>query len=115
MIFNFFLIKSGGLNFDCKIRRESTDPADLFIAHVGAMDNLAYALKKAAQIYEENVLKQMVDQRYLSFHATELGKKIEKGNATLAECEAFITQHNEPKQSSGKQEAFERVFNNYFI
>ena len=87
----------------------------MFIAHVGAMDNLAFALKKAAQIYEENVLKQMVDQRYLSFNATELGRQIEKGNASLADCEAFITQNNEPKQTSGKQEAFERVFNNYFI
>ena len=83
ILFNLEYLNSlktkGGLNFDCKIRRESSDPADLFIGHVGAIDNLAFALKKAAQIYEDNLLKQMVDQRYLSFHTTELGKQIEKG------------------------------------
>ena len=108
-------LQPGGLNFDCKIRRESSDPSDLFISHIGAMDNLAYALKKAAQIHEDKLLKQMVDNRYISFQTTDLGKKVEDGSATLADCEAFVLQHNEPKQTSGKQETFERVFNNYFV
>lgn len=108
-------LQPGGLNFDCKIRRESSDIEDLFIAHIAAMDNLAFALKKAAQIYNENILKQMVDERYLSFKKTDLGKMIENGTASLEDCENYVHENNEPKQTSAKQEKFERVFNNYFI
>jgi xylose isomerase len=104
----------GGLNFDCKIRRESSDLEDLFIAHIGAMDTLAYALKTAAKIHEENILKSMVDQRYFTFQS-DFGKKVEAGGATFQDCEKFILENGEPKQTSAKQEKFERVFNNYFI
>ena len=51
---------TGGLNFDCKVRRESVDPVDLFIGHIGAMDNYALGLRKAAKMKEEGVLKSMV-------------------------------------------------------
>lgn len=105
----------GGLNFDCKVRRESSDLEDLFIAHIGAMDNLAFALKKAAKIWEDKHLATMVNERYSSFNTTELGKKIEEGNATVQDCEKFIHENGEPKQISGKQEKFEQVFNNYFL
>ena len=104
----------GGLNFDCKIRRESSDLEDLFIAHIGAMDTLAYALKTAAKIHEDSVLKSMVDQRYISFQS-DFGKKVESGSATFQDCEKFVMQNGEPKQTSAKQEKFERVFNNYFF
>lgn len=105
----------GGLNFDCKVRRESTDPEDLFIAHIAAMDNLAFGLKKAAQIYQDKILSSMVDERYISFHTTELGKKIESGSASFEDCEAFVKANGEPRIVSAKQEKFEQVFNNYFI
>lgn len=108
-------LEPGGLNFDCKIRRESSDPADLFIAHIAAMDTLAFALKKAAQIHKDNLLKQMLDERYLSYETSDLGKRIDEGTASLQECESFILKNNEPKQVSGKQEKFERVLNNYFV
>jgi xylose isomerase len=88
---------------------------DLFIAHIGAMDTLAFALKKAAQIRQDNILKKMVDERYQSYETTELGKKVEQGTATLADCEKFIMDNGEPKVTSAKQEKFERVFNNYFV
>lgn len=105
----------GGLNFDCKVRRESSDPEDLFIAHVGAMDNIAFALKKAAQIHSDKHLESMVNERYSSFQKSELGKKVEAGTATFQDCENFVKEHGEPKQVSGKQEKFEQVFNNYFV
>ena len=108
-------IAPGGLNFDCKIRRESSDLEDLFIAHIGAMDTLAFGLKKAAQIYEDKVLANMVNQRYMSFQTTELGKAIESGKATLADCDKFIQVNGEPKHQSAKQEKFETVFNSYFL
>lgn len=105
----------GGLNFDCKIRRESTDPADLFIAHIGAMDNLAFALKKAAKIHSDKHLEKMVSDRYISYESNDLGKLIESGKATFQDCEKFVKENGEPKQASGQQEKFEQVFNNYFV
>ena len=108
-------LQPGGLNFDCKVRRESSDPEDLFIAHIGAMDTLAYALKKAAAIHEEKLLASMVQQRYVSFDNTELGRKVEAGQSSLEDCAAFVDQHGEVKQTSAKQEKFEQVFNNYFV
>lgn len=105
----------GGLNFDCKVRRESTDPEDLFIAHVGAMDNLAYGLKKAARIYEDKFLEKMVADRYASYATTDLGKLIESGQASFEDCVKFVEANGEPKQVSGKQEHFEQTFNNYFL
>lgn len=105
----------GGLNFDCKVRRESSDLEDLFIAHIGAMDNLAFALKKAARIHTDKHLENMVSDRYSSFKTNDLGKLIEEGKASFADCEKFIKENGEPKQVSGKQEKFEQVFNNYFV
>lgn len=105
----------GGLNFDCKIRRESTDAADLFIAHIGAMDNLAFALKKAAKIHSDKHLEKMISDRYVSYESNDLGKLIESGKATFQDCEKFVKENGEPKQASGQQEKFEQVFNNYFV
>ncbi len=105
----------GGLNFDCKIRRESSDLEDLFISHIAAMDNLAFALKKAAVIFEEKILSSMVDQRYISFATTDLGKRVESGAATLQDCEAFVQANGDVQQRSGQQEKFESIFNNYFL
>lgn len=105
----------GGLNFDCKVRRESSDLEDLFIAHIGAMDNLAFALKKAAKIHLDKHLEKMVSDRYSSFKTNDLGKLIEEGKASFADCEKFIKENGEAKQVSGKQEKFEQVFNNYFV
>jgi xylose isomerase len=100
----------GGLNFDCKVRRESTDVEDLFIAHIGAMDAFASGLVQAAKIIEEGTLSRMVRERYSSFDSG-LGKRIEDGVTSLEECEAFVKEHGEPKIQSGKQELFEMLFN----
>lgn len=103
----------GGLNFDCKVRRESTDDADLFIGHIGAMDCLARGLLNAAKIREEGTLPGMVADRYKSFDDLEFGKKIEEGLLTLEDCEEYAKKHGEPEQRSGKQELYEMVLNRF--
>jgi xylose isomerase len=104
---------SGGLNFDCKVRRESTEPIDLFLGHVGAMDAYARGLRNAAKMHEEGVLDNMVRERYLSFQTEDIGQKIEAGTATLEECEACAKTMGEPKIVSGKQELYEIIRNHY--
>lgn len=103
----------GGLNFDCKIRRESTDLEDMFIAHIGAMDSFARGLKNAAKLIEDGTLDSLVKERYSSFDKG-IGAKIEKGTTSLEELEDYIMQHGEPQMSSGKQEKYEAIVN-YFV
>lgn len=103
---------SGGLNFDCKVRRESTDDVDLFIGHIGAMDTYARALRIAAKIREEGTLPGMIKERYSSFDSG-FGKKVEEGTATLEDCEKYIQENGEPEQRSGKQELYEMILNRY--
>lgn len=103
----------GGLNFDCKVRRESTDPNDLFLGHVGAMDCYALGLRKAAALHEAGVATSMLRERYLTWSTTEIGAKIEAGDATLEECAAYAKQQGEPVLKSGKQELFEIVRNQF--
>lgn len=113
-------LQPGGLNFDCKVRRESIDLEDVFIAHIGAIDTLAYGLKKAAQIYKDGLLERMLNERYLTYKTTDLGKAIDNGQASLEQCEEFILKQEKEKNDtkhveSGKQEKFETIFNSYFI
>ncbi len=105
-------LNPGGLNFDCKVRRESTDDADLFIGHIGAMDTFARGLRIAAKIREDGVLPGMVKERYASFD-DGFGKKVEEGTVTLEDCEEYVKKNGEPEQRSGKQELFEMVLNRY--
>ena len=75
---------NGGSNFDAKLRRNSTDPEDIFIAHISGMDAMARALMNAAAILEESELPAMLKERYASFDAGE-GKKFEEGKMTFEE------------------------------
>jgi xylose isomerase len=104
---------AGGLNFDCKVRRESVDPVDLFIGHIGAMDTYALGLRKAAKMKEEGTMKSMMEERYLSWKMEAIGRNIEQGEATLEECAQYAKSKGEPKKTSGKQELFELVRNRY--
>jgi xylose isomerase len=104
---------TGGLNFDCKVRRESVDPVDLFIGHIGAMDAYALGLRKAAKMHQEGTLDKMLQARYASWSAEELGKKIEAGEATLEECAAYAKEKGEPPLISGQQELFEMIRNRH--
>jgi len=104
--------KGGGLNFDAKNRRESTDLEDFFIAHIGGMDAYARGLKAAAALIEDGVLDNMVTDRYSSFDSA-LGQKLRSGTASLEEFEAHARQIGEPKKQSGKQELYENIFAEY--
>ena len=103
----------GGVNFDAKVRRESFEPIDLFYAHIGSMDAFARGLKVAAAIRAEDALDDIVQQRYSSWDG-ELGKKIEAGEATFQELDAYIADKGEAApNASGRQELIENIVNRY--
>jgi len=99
---------NGGSNFDAKLRRNSTDPEDIFIAHISGMDAMARALENAATILEKSPLPKMLKERYASFDAGD-GKKFEEGKMTLEQLVAYAKKNGEPKQTSGKQELYETI------
>jgi len=99
---------NGGSNFDAKLRRNSTDPEDIFIAHISGMDAMARALLNAAAILEQSELPQMLKERYASFDEGE-GKRFEEGNMTLEELVDYAKKNGEPKPVSGKQEKYETI------
>jgi xylose isomerase len=99
---------SGGLNFDCKVRRDSTDIYDLFWGHVAGIDQLAFGLRKAVQLVEEGTLAHMVADRYRGWDSG-LGARIEAGTITIEECEALAMQ-NQPVMESSHEERFKLVF-----
>ena len=105
-------MQGGGTNFDAKIRRNSTDNEDLFIAHVGAMDAMARALEAAAEILEKSPYKKMVSDRYASYDAGK-GKEFEDGKLSFEDVYAYAKSKGEPKQISGKQELYEAIVNMY--
>jgi len=98
----------GGTNFDAKIRRNSTDLEDLFIAHISGMDALARALLNAADILENSELPKMKKERYASFDSG-IGKDFENGKLTFEQAYEYGKKVREPKQTSGKQEKYETI------
>ena len=102
----------GGINFDAKTRRNSTDLADLFIAHIGGMDTFARALLAADRILKSSKYLAMRAKRYASFDAGN-GKKFEDGKLKLADLRAIAAASGEPKQTSGQQELFEQLIANH--
>lgn len=99
---------TGGSNFDAKIRRNSTDPEDIFIAHISGMDAMARALENAAAILEQSELPAMLKERYASFD-NGLGKDFEEGKLTLEQIYEYGKKVEEPRQTSGKQEKYETI------
>ena len=106
------ILQGGGTNFDAKLRRNSTDLEDLFIAHISGMDVMARALESAAAILEESPYKKMVSDRYASYDAGK-GKEFEEGKLSFEEVVAYAKSNGEPKQISGKQELYEAIVNMY--
>jgi len=102
----------GGLNFDAKVRRESTDIEDYFIAHIGGIDALARGLRNAAKLIEEKQFSTALHHRYSSYDSG-FGAKVENGKSSLEECEEYALKHGEPEQRSGKQEKAENQLNRY--
>lgn len=104
--------KTGGLNFDAKIRRQSIDPEDLFHAHIGGMDAFARGLKIAARLLKEKPLEKFIKQRYGGWDRG-VGKEIETGKADFDSLEAYTLKKGEPKVVSGRQEMLENILNDY--
>jgi xylose isomerase len=104
--------KSGGINFDAKIRRNSTDPADLFYAHIGGMDAFARALIIADNILNKSDYKKLREERYASFNSGK-GKEFEEGKLSLEDLRNLAVENGEPEVRSGKQEYFENIINRY--
>jgi xylose isomerase len=100
----------GGINFDAKLRRNSTDPADLFIAHITGMDIFAKALLVAEQILRESPYKQLRAERYASFDAGD-GARFEKGELSLDSLASLAK--TEPAKLSGQQERIEQLLTMY--
>ena len=105
--------KTGGVNFDAKVRRESFEPVDLFHAHIGGMDAFARGLKIAAAIRADGRLAAFVKERYASWDGG-IGAKIEAGRATMQELEAYSLKRGEvTPNTSGRQEFLENLINEF--
>ena len=107
---------TGGLNFDAKIRRNSIDPADLFLAHIGGMDAFAVGLTVAQRIIDDGKIPAFVKNRYASFDTAD-GAKFSKGEMTLDELAKIGVGAGYGKTglTSGKQEYLENVLNRYLL
>jgi len=106
-------IAPGGNNFDCKLRRESTEMEDMFIAHIGGMDCLARGLRGVEKLVQDGLIKKAIETRYSSWDDNALAKKVTAGQATLEELEAHARKVGDPAPKSGKQEWFEQTLNKY--
>lgn len=104
--------KTGGINFDAKIRRNSTDPADLFYAHIGGMDTFARALIVADDILRNSEYTKLRQDRYSSFDSGA-GKDYEAGKLTLEDLRNYAAEHGEPAMISGRQEYYENLINQH--
>jgi xylose isomerase len=104
----------GGLNFDCKVRRESTNLEDMFIAHIGAMDTFALALRRMVALKDSQTFERLVSARYSSYDSG-IGKKIEERSTNFDELEKIVlaSQPQEPNVTSSAQEKYETIFNNF--
>ncbi len=107
-------LTTGGLNFDAKRRRESHEPIDLIHAHLGGMDAFARGLKIAHAIREDGRLAKFVDERYSSFDSG-IGAKIEAGNCSFEDLDAFAATNGEPSLASGRQEMLENLINEFLV
>ena len=105
-------LKTGGLNFDAKRRRESHEPIDLIYAHIGGMDAFARGLKIADAIRKDGRLEKILNERYKTFNS-DIGKSIKSGNSTFDELEKYALKIGEPQISSGRQEMLENLINEF--
>jgi xylose isomerase len=104
--------QGGGINFDAKIRRNSTDAEDLFHAHIGGMDTFARALITADTILKKSDYKKLRKARYASFDNSK-GKEFEDGKLSLEDLRQYAIDKGEPKTISGRQEYYENIINRF--
>ncbi|MGU3575292.1 xylose isomerase [Brucellaceae bacterium C25G] len=104
---------TGGTNFDAKLRRQSLDPQDLLIGHIGAIDCCARGLKSAAKMIEDRALSTHLHERYAGWEKPQADNML-KGKMTLEEIATYVkTSRIEPQPVSGKQEYLENIVNRY--
>lgn len=104
---------TGGTNFDAKLRRQSLDPQDLLIAHIGAMDCCARGLKAAARMIDDKALIRPLEERYAGWNGEEANAML-AGRRTLDQvAERVVKDGIEPQPRSGRQEYLENVVNRY--
>lgn len=103
---------SGGLNFDAKVRRSSSDPVDLFYAHIGGMDTFARGLMIAHKMIKDKALSSFIEERYSSFKSG-IGADIMSGKVGLEEVEKWVLKAGNPVLKSGRQEMLENIINSY--
>ena len=104
--------KGGGINFDAKIRRNSTDVEDLFHAHIGGMDTFARALITADRVLNNSEYRKFRKERYSSFDRGK-GKEFEDGKLSLEDLRTYAIETGEPEVRSGRQEWLENMINRY--
>jgi xylose isomerase len=112
VILNSDGIQGGGVNFDAKIRRNSTDADDLFLAHIGSMDAFARGMLIANDILEKSDYLERRKNRYASYDSGK-GKAFEDGALTLEDLRNYAADKGEPAMTSGKQEYFENLLNRF--
>ncbi|GIZ08789.1 xylose isomerase [Flavobacterium sp. UMI-01] len=105
-------LQGGGVNFDAKIRRNSTDMEDVFLAHIGGADTFARALLTADKIITSSAYDKLREQRYASFDSGK-GKDFENGKLNLQDLYKIAQENGELELVSGKQELFENIINQY--
>jgi len=103
----------GGLNFDCKVRRESTDLEDIFLGHIGSMDAFAAGLLVANKMISDGTIPNMVKKRYSSWDSG-LGRRVEMGQASMEEVAAYA-ERNAARTTSGQKEKYEVIKNGYLF
>jgi xylose isomerase len=100
---------NGGFNFDAKLRRQSVDPNDLYLAHIGGIDTIARALLAAADLVGSGALKKVRDERYAGWNS-ELGRQVMQGGLSLAALADHAADNNfDPRIPSGRQELAESI------
>ncbi|MEW7292431.1 xylose isomerase [Aquimarina sp. 2304DJ70-9] len=105
-------LQGGGVNFDAKVRRNSTDMEDVFLAHIGGADVFARALTIAERIISSSSYDSLREKRYSSFDSGN-GKAFEEGKLDLNELYNIAKENGELELQSGKQELFENIINQY--
>jgi len=103
---------TGGINFDAKTRRNSTNMTDIFYAHIAGMDTFARAFEITLDLLENSSYMKMKTDRYASFDGGQ-GASFEKGEMNLEQLAALAKANGEPKQISGQQELYESIINQY--
>jgi xylose isomerase len=112
-VMKFGGLKTGGLNFDAKVRRESFEPVDLFHAHIGGMDAFARGLKIAVAIRKDGRLARFLKERYASWDSG-IGREIENGRSSFGQLETWMMKKgNSAANRSGRQEFLENLINEF--